>query len=90
VDEELTWENCQQLLVKDDPDLAAKLRELKAMPGSYLLLYGGMQTAHTLIRNNLVHQHRLSVCPILGVGKPLSGSAHRLNSFVLRLMNRVP
>jgi len=70
--EELTWENCQQLLVKDDSDLAAKLKELKAMPGSYLLLYGGTQTAQTLIRNNLVDQYRLDVCPIaLGAGKPL-------------------
>jgi dihydrofolate reductase len=70
--EELTWENCEQLLVNDHSDLITKLTELKAMPGSYLLLYGGVQTAQTLIRNNLVDQYRLDVCPIaLGAGKPL-------------------
>ena len=60
------------------------------MPGSYFL-YGGMQTVQTLIRNNLVDQCRLSVCPIaLGVGMPLFPTAPRLNSLVLQFMNRVP
>jgi dihydrofolate reductase len=70
--EELTWENCEQLLVKDDPDLVTKLKELKAIPGAYLLLYGGVQTAQTFIKNNLVDEYRLDVCPIaLGAGRPL-------------------
>ena len=70
--EKLTWANCEQLLVKDDPDLVTKLQELKAMPGSYLLLYGGVQTAQTLIKNKLVDEYRLDVCPIaLGAGRPL-------------------
>ncbi|HEY3086832.1 MAG TPA: dihydrofolate reductase family protein [Jatrophihabitantaceae bacterium] len=70
--EELAWENCEQLLVKDDADLVAKLTELKSSPGRYLLLYGGVQTARTLIKHGLVDEYRLDICPIaLGAGKPL-------------------
>jgi dihydrofolate reductase len=70
--EKPTWENTEQLLVKDDDDLVTKLTELKAMPGKYLLFYGGVQTAHSLIKHKLVDEYRLDVCPIaLGAGKPL-------------------
>jgi dihydrofolate reductase len=70
--EDLAWENCEQLLVNDDGDLVTKLTELKAMPGTYLLLYGGVQTSQSLIENKLVDEYRLDVCPIaLGAGKPL-------------------
>jgi dihydrofolate reductase len=77
--EELTWENSEQLLVKDDDDLLTKLTELKAMPAKYLLLYGGVQAAHSLIRNKLVDEYRVDVCPIaLGAGKPLFPQRTRL------------
>jgi dihydrofolate reductase len=70
--EKPTWENTEQLLVKDDDDLVTKLTELKAMPGKYLLFYGGVQTAHSFIKHKLVDEYRLDVCPIaLGAGKPL-------------------
>ena len=70
--EKLTWENCEQLLVNDDRDLVTKLEELKAMAGTYLLLYGGIQTSQSLIKKKLVDEYRLDVCPIaLGAGKPL-------------------
>jgi dihydrofolate reductase len=69
---ELAWENCEQLLVKDDVDLVAKLMELKSSPGRYLLLYGGVQTARTLIKHGFVDEYRLDICPIaLGAGKAL-------------------
>lgn len=77
--EELMWENSEQLLVKDEGDLVTKLKELKAMPGKYLLLYGGVQTSQSLIRHKLVDEYRLDVCPIaLGVGKPLFPQRTRL------------
>jgi dihydrofolate reductase len=77
--EELTWENCEQLLVKDDADLVAKLTELKSSPCTYLLLYGGAQTARTFIKHGLVDEYRLDVCPIaLGAGKPLFPQRTRL------------
>lgn len=70
--EELTWSNAEQLLVTDDDDLRSKIEELKAQPGEYLLLYGGVQTAQTLIELGLVDEFRLDVCPVgLGAGKPL-------------------
>jgi dihydrofolate reductase len=70
--EKLEWENCEQLLVEDDDDMLSKMKDLKAMPGKYLLLYGGAQTAQSLIKHGLVDEYRLDVCPIaLGSGKPL-------------------
>jgi dihydrofolate reductase len=71
-EEELAWSNAEQLLVTDDDDLRAKIEELKAQPGEYLLLYGGARTSQTLIRLGLVDELRLDVCPVaLGAGKPL-------------------
>ena len=70
--EELSWDNCEQLLVRDDDDLAGKVQEVKDGTAGYLLLYGGVQTAQTLIERNLVDEYRLDVCPIaLGAGKPI-------------------
>ena len=70
--EELQWSNCEQLLVSGDLDLVQRLLELKREPGEYLLLYGGVRTAQTFVRHNLVDEYRLDVCPTaLGAGKPL-------------------
>jgi dihydrofolate reductase len=78
--EKLTWENCEQLLVKDDGDLVNKFTDLKAIPGTYLLLYGGIQTSQSLIKNKLVDEYRLDVCPIaLGAGKSLFPQRTALN-----------
>jgi len=70
--EDLQWTNCEQLLVTGDRDLAQRFTDLKNEPGEYLLLYGGVRTAQTFIRHNLVDEYRLDVCPTaLGAGKPL-------------------
>jgi dihydrofolate reductase len=70
--EDLQWTNCEQLLVSGDDDLVQQLIELKSEPGEYLLLYGGVRTAQTFIRYNLVDEYRLDVCPTaLGTGKAL-------------------
>jgi dihydrofolate reductase len=70
--EELSWDNCEQLLVRDDGDLAGKIQEVKDGTAGYLLLYGGVQTARTLIERNLVDEYRLDVCPVaLGAGKSI-------------------
>jgi dihydrofolate reductase len=70
--EELTWDNCEQLLVRDDDDLAGKIQEVKDGTAGYLLLYGGVQTAQTLIERSLVDEYRLDVCPVaLGAGKSI-------------------
>jgi dihydrofolate reductase len=70
--EELSWDNCEQLLVRDDDDLAGKVQEMKDRTAGYLLLYGGVRTAKTLIERKLVDEYRLDVCPIaLGAGKSI-------------------
>jgi dihydrofolate reductase len=70
--EDLQWTNCEQLLVTGDHDLVQRFTQLKNEPGEYLLLYGGVRTAQTFIRHNLVDEYRLDLCPpALGAGKPL-------------------
>jgi dihydrofolate reductase len=70
--EDLRWTNCEQLLVTGVRDLVQRVTELKNDPGEYLLLYGGVRTAQTFIRQDLVDEYRLDVCPIaLGEGKQL-------------------
>jgi dihydrofolate reductase len=70
--DDLQWTNCEQLLVTSDEDLVHQVTELKNQPGTYLLLYGGVRTAHSFVEHNLVDEYRLDVCPIaLGAGKPL-------------------
>jgi dihydrofolate reductase len=70
--EDLQWTNCEQMLVTRDEDLVHQITEPKNQPGTYLLLYGGVRTAHTFVGHNLVDEYRLDVCPIaLGTGKPL-------------------
>lgn len=70
--EELSWENCEQLLGHDEEDIVSKLKELKEKTDGYLLLYGGVQTAETLTRRGLVDEYRLDVCPVaLGAGKSI-------------------
>jgi len=70
--EDLQWTNCEQLLVTGELDLVRRITELKNEPGEYLLLYGGVRTAKTFVRHNLVDEYRLDVCPVaLGAGKSL-------------------
>src|SRR5262245_16446174 len=77
--EDLVWTNCEQLLVTDDKDLARQIAALKTQPGEYLLLYGGVRTAQTLIAHDLVDEYRLDVCPTsLGSGKALFPKRSRL------------
>src|SRR5262249_55206315 len=70
--EDLEWTNCEQLIVTSDDDLVERFTELKNQSGEYLLLYGGVRTAQTFVRHNLVDEYRLDVCPTaLAAGKPL-------------------
>jgi CheY-like chemotaxis protein len=70
--EELGWKNAEQLLGADEAELVQKLQDLKNQDGGYLLAYGGVQTAQTLLKHGLVDELRLDVCPLaLGEGKRL-------------------
>ena len=76
---ELSWENCEQLLGNDEEDIVSKLKELKHTTDGYLLLYGGVQTAQTLVRHGLVDEYRLDLCPAaLGAGKRIFTGRARL------------
>ena len=71
-DDSLGWKNSSLLQVEDEPDLIKKLKKLKTGTKGYLLLYGGVQTAQTLLTYGLVDELRLDVCPVaLGDGKAL-------------------
>jgi len=70
--EDLSWTNCEQVLIRSEDDLVQRFSELKHEAGEYLLLYGGVRTAQTFVRHSLVDEFRLDVCPTaLGAGKPL-------------------
>jgi dihydrofolate reductase len=77
--DELTWINCEQLLVRDADDLVEQIRALKSQPGGYLLLYGGARTAQTFVDHGLVDEYRLDVCPTaLGSGKAIFAKRTKL------------
>ena len=77
--DDLQWTNCEQLHVTGDDDLVQRITELKNEPGKYLLLYGGVRTAQTFVRHNLIDEYRLDVCPTaLGDGKPLFSERTKL------------
>ena len=66
------WENTTACVVKNDGDVARKVRELQQQPGEYILVSGGIQTAQTFIENDLLDELRIDVCPVtLGQGKAL-------------------
>ncbi|HSX05660.1 MAG TPA: dihydrofolate reductase family protein [Candidatus Saccharimonadales bacterium] len=78
-EESLTWSNAEQVLGEDEDRLVQKVQQLKEQPGEYLLAYGGIQTAQTLVRHGLVDEYRLDVCPVaLGSGKPLFSESTQL------------
>ena len=71
-EEKLEWQNAQQVLVKDNDDLAEQVAKLKRGPGKDMVLYGGVRLAQTFAQLGLIDEYRLVVHPvILGRGKPL-------------------
>ena len=71
-EEKVAWNNVEQLLANDEAELVRKVQELKEEQANYLLVYGGVQTAQTLVKHGLVDEYRLDICPVvLGSGKKL-------------------
>ena len=74
-----TWQNTHVL----DGDVEAKVRELKARPGRYLLLQGSGVLLRWLLERDLVDELRLAIYPlVLGQGLrlfPEQGQSHRLD-----------
>ncbi|MBE7178582.1 MAG: dihydrofolate reductase family protein [Mucilaginibacter polytrichastri] len=53
-------------------DAAEKIRELKQQQGKDIVLWGSLSLAHALIRENLIDEYHIRICPaILGKGIPL-------------------
>lgn len=78
--EDLAWNNAEQLLAADEAGLVDKVRQLKDQPGGYLVAYGGVQTAQMLVRHGLVDEFRLDVCPVaLGEGERLFAERQQLH-----------
>jgi dihydrofolate reductase len=63
--------------------------KLKAQPGKNMVIWGSISLAQSLIRERLIDDYRLVVCPlVLGGGRPLfSGD---LASIQLQLRDAVP
>src|SRR5512145_577520 len=54
---------------------AEEVRRLKAEPGNDMVVWGGLTLCDSLIREGLVDEYRLQVCPlVLGRGKRLFGN----------------
>jgi len=70
--ETLAWSNSEQLVVESSDDLVKKITAMKNQDGRYLIVYGGVQTAQTLVKHGLVDEFYLDICPVvLGAGKKL-------------------
>jgi dihydrofolate reductase len=73
------WPNAIVKVVKDDSALVEDVLRLKQEPQSNIVIYGGVRLARTFVKQNLLDEIHLDVCPIiLGLGQPLfTGLTHR-------------
>ena len=76
------WNNTQ--LIRDH--VAEEIIKLKQQPGKDLVLFGSANLMATLVRHDLIDEHRIMVNPVvLGSGMPLFPGIHR--SLKLKLAN---
>lgn len=67
-------------------DAATHIRNLKAMPGKDIVLWGSISLAQSLIKQNLVDEYHIQVCPTaVGGGKTLFPNMDHYHQ--LRLVN---
>ncbi|MDF9798703.1 dihydrofolate reductase [Catalinimonas alkaloidigena] len=67
-------------------DAADELRNLKQQPGKDMVLWGSLKLAQSLMKERLIDEYQLRVCPLaIGKGKHLFPPDFRLSH--LRLMN---
>ncbi len=53
-------------------DVANEIRNLKGRPGKNIVLWGSISLAQSLIKENLIDEYHLRICPTaIGAGKPL-------------------
>jgi dihydrofolate reductase len=69
-EEKLEWENTELLLVKGDNDLIEAVKKIKQRPGKDLGVPGGIRTAQTFVRLDLIDEYVFMIHPVaLGDGK---------------------
>jgi dihydrofolate reductase len=80
--EKAGWNNTR--LIKDH--IAEEITKLKQQPGKDLALFGSANLMSTLVKMDLINEHRIMVNPIvLGSGKPLFQDIH--TPLKLKLVN---
>ena len=63
-EETLDWENAELLVVKSDNDLVEAVAKVKRQPGKDLGVPGGIRTAQTFVRLELLDEYVLMVHPV--------------------------
>lgn len=66
--EKLEWENTELLVVKSDQDLVEAVKKIKQQRGRDLGVPGGIRTAQTFVRLDLIDEYVLLVHPV-AIGK---------------------
>lgn len=57
-----------------------EIKQLKAMPGKDMVLWGSISLAHSLTKAHLIDEYHLRICPVvLGAGRPLFKDTGLLN-----------
>jgi dihydrofolate reductase len=64
-EERLEWENTELLVVKSDQDLVDAVKTVKQQPGKNLGVPGGIRTAQTFVRLDLIDEYVLMVHPVV-------------------------
>jgi dihydrofolate reductase len=68
----VSWRNAKIHVVKDDNALVEDVHRLKQETEGSILVYGGVRLARSFIKQNLMDEIHLDICPvILGAGQPL-------------------
>jgi dihydrofolate reductase len=76
--EKLEWENTELLVVKSDQDLVEAVKKIKQQRGRDLGVPGGIRTAQTFVRLDLIDEYVLLVHPV-AIGKGQGVFTSRVN-----------
>jgi dihydrofolate reductase len=87
-EEALPWPNSELLLVRNDADMVRAVSALKEQPGKNIVCHGGVRTAQSLARLDLIDEYQLVVPAVaIGAGEPLFGTLQdRLRLKLLQVM----
>lgn len=81
----IEWRNAQLHVVANDDALVEDVKRLKREHAGIIMAYGGVRMARSLLRQNLIDEIELDICPIvLGAGQPLFIDAKQRSQMRLR------